>query len=385
MFSSRLPPSLQPNRLAKAPRPEKLIDLTQSNPTVVSLPYEIEAILQALRDKRNLLYLPDPKGLLSARQTIAGYYHDKYGAKFDAENVFLTASTSEAYALLFKLLCNAGDCVLVPAPSYPLFEHLCRAEAVRTLQYRLYYDGSSWRIDFNSLKSAIQPNTRAIVVVSPNNPTGSCINFSELQQLIEICNVYDVAIICDEVFADYCYNPAVDRVTTVAGNEHSLTFALGGLSKLACLPQLKLGWIIVSGRKQLASEAITRLEFLCDLYLSVSSPVQHALGKLIDATQRLRCTLLTRLKANRQLISKLFASSAVSLLASEGGWYACLRVPHLLDEEEMVLELLKRSLLVHPGYFFDFEMQGILVVSLLPEASEFALGIEKLKQFLDEL
>lgn len=381
MFSRRVPAVLASNRLTEALEERlksgcEVIDLTESNPTKVGFSYDNQKILKALSSSRSLLYEPDPKGLEVARRAVISYYR-KRGVELQLDQILLTASTSEAYTLLFKLLCDPGDQVLVPIPSYPLFEHLAAVEAVTARSYRLYYDGD-WHIDFDSLISGIQSNTRAVVLVSPNNPTGSCLKRYELERLSQLCLERGMAIICDEVFADYCYSEDPNRVTTVAGNSGALTFALSGLSKVAALPQFKLGWMVVSGSDELLKDALARLEFIADLFLSVATPVQHGLDMLLAESVKLQQQILARVSQNRQSLQKRLQGTAGSLLESQAGWYAIIRVPKVLSEEQMALELLERGVLVHPGYFFDFEMEGLLVVSLIVEPVCFQTALERL-------
>lgn len=381
MFSQRVPATLVSNRLtalleSRLRSGDGVIDLTESNPTRAGFGYDSQKILKALANSRSLLYEPDPRGLEVARRAVSGYYQRR-GVELLLERIFLTASTSEAYAFLFKLLCDPGDQVLVPAPSYPLFEHLVTVEAATACTYRLYYDGD-WHIDFDSLLSALRDNTRAVVLVSPNNPTGSCLKRRELERLSRLCLERGLAIICDEVFADYCYREDPDRVATVAGNSGALTFALSGLSKIAGLPQLKLSWIVASGPDGLLEQALARLEFISDLFLSVAAPVQHALETLLAEASGLQRQLLARICSNRQRLTEALRGTAASLLRSEAGWYAIIRVPNIGSEEEMALELLEQGVLVHPGYFFDFEMDGLLVVSLIVEPERFQKALERI-------
>lgn len=381
MFSQRVPAVLTSNRLTEALESRlqsggEVIDLTESNPTKAGFEYDGQKILKALSSGQSLLYEPDPRGLEVARRAIINYYN-KHGVRLQVDQILLTASTSEAYALLFKLLCNPGDQILVPTPSYPLFGHLATVEAATVRSYRLYYDGD-WHIDFNSLISALQPNTRAVVLVSPNNPTGSYLKKCELERLSQLCFEHNLAIICDEVFADYCYVEDHDRVATVAGNSGALTFALSGLSKVAALPQLKLGWIVTSGPDDLLKQALARLEFIADLFLSVATPVQHALEILLTESVRMQKQILDRVSYNRHSLQKWLQGTAASMLESRAGWYATIRVPRIASEEQMALELLEQGLLVHPGYFFDFEMDGLLVVSLIVEPLRFQKALERL-------
>jgi aspartate/methionine/tyrosine aminotransferase len=383
MFSSRTPGELQTNRLTrllaeKQSAGESVLDLTESNPTRAGFIYPEKAILTALANPRALLYEPDPKGLLAARQAIIAYYQER-GMKIDSRQLFLTASTSEAYTLLFKLLMSPGDNVLTPAPSYPLFDHLARVESVQPISYPLYFDGS-WHINFLALRAACDQRTRAIIIVNPNNPTGSFLKKAELIQLIEICQEKNLALISDEVFTDYALIDDSDRVSSIATTAETLCFALNGLSKAAGLPQLKLGWIVVNGQGERYAEALERLEFITDLFLSVSSPVQHALPDLLKLAPDIQRQIIARVQANRSwLLEQLPRHSASRWLAAEGGWYAILQVPNIIPEEELALELLaKDNLLLHPGYFFDFATEAFLVISLITKPEILRAGAGRL-------
>lgn len=383
MFSSRTPLQLTSNKLTqvieqKYLKGEEILDLTQSNPTRIDIDYPKEEILAALTSSNTLLYNPDPKGLATARDAVIGYYKNHL-IDVDRERIYLTASTSEAYTILFKLLMEPGDSVLVPTPSYPLFEHLAQVECVKHIGYPLYFDGM-WYIDFPMLEKLCQKNTRAIVIVNPNNPTGSFLKQSELSDLIRFCKEHNLALISDEVFCDYAHENVDDKVRTVAEISDVLTFTLNGLSKYAGLPQLKLGWIVINGSGEVFQEASSRLEFITDLFLSVSSPVQHALGKLLEIAPKIKNQIHNRVIENLNWLKEQISRESVcNLLTSEGGWYAILKVPKIIPEEELILELLiKDNLIVHPGYFFDFQMEGHLIVSLITKKDIFQLGIKRL-------
>jgi aspartate/methionine/tyrosine aminotransferase len=289
----------------------------------------------------------------------------------------LTSSTSEAYALLFKLLCDAGDAVLVPHPSYPLFEHLTQLESVEAIPYLLEYHGT-WRIDIDSINRAATDRVRAILIVSPNNPTGSFLHRDDLAQLSEIAAAKGWAIIGDEVFADYPLDAAPDAANVLSGAE-VLTFSLGGLSKSAGLPQLKLGWIGVGGPAATVDQALAAYEIVADAYLSVSTPVQAAAAELIERGAAIRTQILGRVRRNLESLRTLAAATpSVDVLRVEGGWSAVLQVPQLRPEEALVLELLERdNVLVHPGYFFDFAREAYLVLSLLIDPAQFDLAVPK--------
>jgi alanine-synthesizing transaminase len=383
MFSARLPPSLTVNRLTRtlaALRAEdaEILDLTETNPTRVGLTYD-PALLAPLADLWNLAYAPSPRGLLSARAAIAIDYLRR-GVDVDPDRIFLTASTSEAYSLLFKLLCDPGDEVLVPRPSYPLFEHLTMLDAVRAVPYTLDYHGT-WSIDFDSLRVALTPRTRAILVVSPNNPTGSMLEAHELESIATLCGSHDLAMIGDEVFAEYQFGGEDrGRTASVLNQDRVLTFGLGGLSKSAGLPQLKLGWMAMKGPAALCEAAADRLDLICDTYLSVATPVQRAAPQLIEQGLIVRARIQARLDANRRALQRALAQApGCTLLHLEGGWSAVVRVPAIQGEEALVLDLLTQDrVLVSPGYFYDFPREAYLVVSLLPDPDVFGRGIDRM-------
>jgi len=384
VFSSRLNWSLRPNRLsalleAKRAAGANVLDLTESNPTCAGLAYPQAEILAALSDADALRYHPSPRGLDSAREVVAGYYRDR-GSKIDRENVLLTASTSEAYAYLFKLLANPGDEILAPRPSYPLFEFLADLESVHIRQYPLRYDGV-WHVDFDALEQAITARTRAIVVVNPNNPTGSFLKHAELDRLDSLAAERGLAILSDEVFRDYAFADETNRVSTLAGDRQALTFSMSGLSKIAGLPQMKLGWIAANGPH--GKEALDALELIADTYLSVSTPVQVALPSLLALASGIMEQVRQRTASNLARLRETMLGSAATLLRTEGGWYAVLQVPRTRTEEEWTLKLLGESnVLVQPGFFFDFESEAFLVLSLLPEPAKFAEGVSRLHSII---
>ena len=362
VFSSRLDWNVQTNRLsALLKSKQRVLDLTESNPTRAGLEYPRQQILDALADARALRYDPEPRGLLSAREAVAKYYGD-----VPASRILLTASTSEAYAYLFKLLCDPGDEILSPRPSYPLFEFLAGLESVRVVQYPLRYDGV-WHIDFHALERAITQRTRAIVVVNPNNPTGSFLKQDEWSRLDQ----FGIPILSDEVFSDYAFFTDDSRVRSLTKATESLTFSMSGLSKIAALPQMKLGWIVAGGPGYEA--ALDRLELIADTYLSVATPVQIALPRLLQASAAVRAQITKRTQANLALLKTIAHPMHV-----EGGWYAILQVPRTRSEEEWALHLLdRRDVLVQPGYYFDFESEAFLVLSLLTPPDIFAEGIKR--------
>jgi alanine-synthesizing transaminase len=388
-FSSRVPSELGSNRLALAVQRiraagRRLVDLTESNPTQAGFHYPAD-LLASLAHPRGLLYEPRALGLMEARRAVAQDY-ERRGTSIAPERIALSASTSEAYSVLFKLLADAGDEVLVPRPSYPLFEHLTRLDEVTATPYELeYHDG--WTIDIASVERAITPRTRALLIVNPNNPTGSFVKHDELDRLQQICATHDSALIADEVFSDYELQPgaraAAGPVIDVGGS--ALVFSLGGLSKSAGLPQLKLGWIAVGGPDDVVDRALERLELVCDTYLSVSTPVQAAAAELIEHAAPIRAQIQMRIAANYQrLVMQTAMVPACRVLDAEGGWYAVMQVPSLGSEEDLVVALVDRAgVLAHPGYFFDFPRESYLVVSLLPPEDAFADGVSRVLRHIE--
>jgi alanine-synthesizing transaminase len=388
MFSRRIASDLAANRLAMALAARRaagrpFIDLTESNPTRAGFDYPAD-LLAPLADARALTYAPSPFGLRDAREAVARDYA-RQRLDVPADRVVLAASTSDAYSMLFKLLADAGDEVLVPRPSYPLFEPLAALDAVEPRAYDLDIHGG-WAVDFSSVERAITPRTRALLVVSPNNPTGSFVTAGELDRLAAICAPRGIAIVADEVFADYELEPgAASRAGRVAARADVLSFSLGGLSKSIGLPQVKLGWIAVAGPEALVRAALERLEHVCDAYLAVSTPVQVAAPALLARGAAIRAQIAQRVAANYgTLKADGDAAASCGVLRSDAGWYAVLHVPSLEPEEDLVLRLLATDeVLVHPGYFFDFPRESFLVVSLLPPPPSFADGVTRVLRHFD--
>jgi alanine-synthesizing transaminase len=383
VFSNRIAADLRPNRLAQALETRRrtgqpFIDLTESNPTRAALEYPRD-LLTPLANAGGLLYAPQPFGLIEARRAAAAEY-GRRGIAVDAARIVLTTSTSEAYSLLFKLLASPGDEVIVPRPSYPLFESLTALDGLVARPYDLEYHGM-WSIDVASVERSVGPRTRALLVVSPNNPTGSFISPDELDRLAAICARLGVALIADEVFADYELEAGA---TASAGRPLArrdvLVFGLGGVSKSIGLPQVKLGWIAVAGPERIVSEALERLELVCDTYLSVSTPVQLAAAELLERGGAIRRQIAARIAANHGGLKALSAAApSCRVLRASGGWYAVVQVPTLRSEEELVLDLLTRDgVLVHPGYFYDFPRASYLIVSLLTPEGPFATGVGRM-------
>jgi aspartate/methionine/tyrosine aminotransferase len=381
VFSQRLKWDQLPNPISRLVAQKRasdipILDLTESNPTHAGLAYPPD-LLAPLADSLALRYDPDPRGIPAAREAVADYY-GKRGVRVPIEQIVLTASTSEAYSYLFKLLADPGDDVLVPRPSYPLFDYLAALESVQIRPYPLRYDGA-WHIDFEALEQALSPRTRAIVVVNPNNPTGQYLKRAELERLDSLCASRGIAILSDEVFCDYAHGKDAQRVWTLAEENGALKFSMSGLSKIAGLPQLKLGWIIASGDR--AHEAYERLEWIADTYLSVATPVQLALPSLLaSAVQR---EIQGRVSENLLWLRQTVQGTALNILRVEGGWYAVAQVPRTRSEEEWVLALLEyHNVLVQPGFFYDFESEAFLVLSLLTEVSQFQEGVRRILAIL---
>lgn len=382
MFSARTRWDLRTNRLdaireEKRAAGEVVLDLTESNPTNVGLDYP-EDLLAPLAEARGLRYEPMPFGLPSGREAVAADFARR-GFPIDASRVVLTASTSEAYAFLLKLLCDPGDEVLVPRPGYPLFEYLAGLENVRPVAYPFEHDGE-WHLDLAALRERATSRARALVVVSPNNPTGAFLKRSELEALEAFCAERGLALVADEVFADYAFRADPRRAGSVARDGEALAFALGGLSKSCGLPQLKLAWMAVAGPEPRRREALARLEVVADTYLSVGTPVQRALPALLARRAELQEPIAERVAATlAALRQRLPPGCPASLLEPEGGWYAVLRIPATLPESQRVERLLaERNVLVQPGYFFDFPREAFLVLSLLPRPGAFDLGVERI-------
>ncbi|MET0384780.1 MAG: pyridoxal phosphate-dependent aminotransferase [Polyangiales bacterium] len=375
MFSRRSAHAPTKNRITQVlEATPPAFDLSESNPTRTSLPYPHAELLRALDNPAVRLYQPDPHGLLEARRAVVARMAER-GVALDPGQITLASGTSEAYGYLFKLLCDPGDEVLVPEPSYPLFADLCRLEHVHARPYPLHYDGE-WHIGLGELAAAIGEQTRAILLVNPNNPTGSYLKQSELATL----ETLGLPLISDEVFSDYALRPDDTRVRSALVSTRALVFALDGLSKQAGLPQWKVSWICANGPAQSLAEAHGRLELIADTYLSVATPTQHALGQLLALAQPVRAAIHARLQRNlSQLRAACASHDAVSLLDVEGGFYATLRVPSVQSEEQWVLELLTQdSVYVQPGYFFDFPREAYLVLSLLTPETTFDEGVTRL-------
>jgi alanine-synthesizing transaminase len=381
MFAKRTNWNLETNRLSAALAAHRaagkpLIDLTVSNPTECGFQYDEEAILSALRNPAAMNYEPHPRGLMVARDAVAGYYAER-GAVVSTDNIFLTTSTSEAYAYAFRTLCDPGDEVLIPEPSYPLFEFLADIQDVRLVRYPLVYD-HGWQIDFHSLEHAITARTKGVIVVHPNNPTGHFLKSDEMRKLNEICVAREMAIVADEVFLDFAVGEK--RHATLAANPGALTFTMSGLSKICGLPQMKAAWLVVSGPEPFRKQALDRIEVIADTYLSMSAPIQWAMPTLLGQRKAFQKQLLARANRNlAELDQQLAEQNSCSRLEVEGGWNAVIRVPATRTDEEFAIELLAtKGVYVHPGHFYDFSLEGYVVVSLIASLRDFAGGMKLL-------
>ena len=384
-FTDRTRWDRTPNRLTAAVEARRkagreILDLTESNPTKCAFDYPDEELRAALAAPGAMSYDPDPRGLRPAREAVAASYAAR-DVRVDPDHLILTSGTSEAYAFLLRLLCEPGDGILVPRPGYPLLDFLGGINDVALETYPLR-EADGWRINLEALRRAIGPRTRAVVVVHPNNPTGSFVTREERKALAALCRDRGLALISDEVFSECGFQEAgtSSRPFTFSSETDCLAFSFGGLSKTCGLPGLKCSWLVASGPPALRDEALARLETLADTYLSVNTPVQRALPRILELARPVREQILARVRGNRKLLAETFGSV---LLAAEGGWYGILNVPPEPTDEEAALDLLEgKGVLVHPGYFYDFDAEGHLVLSLLPPPSVFIEGIRRLNDYL---
>jgi aspartate/methionine/tyrosine aminotransferase len=386
MFARRTNWNLSANRYSLAVENarrggRRLLDLTASNPTTVGLHFERERILRALQHPQALEYEPASKGILPARLAVAAYYAER-GITLSPERIILTVSTSEAYSYCFRLLCDPGDEVLVPSPSYPLFEFLADIQDVKLVPYELVYD-HGWQIEFESLRHSITPRSRAIMVVHPNNPTGHFTRTWELERLNTLCQEHELALVADEVFLDYGLTGTAPL--SFAANQRALSFTLSGLSKICALPQIKVAWIVASGPSELVETALDRLDVIADTYLSPNAPVQWAIPELLQTRQPIQLQLRERSLRNlRELDAQLAAARMTSRLALDAGWYAVLRTSSARSDEDVAIALLEQQgVLIHPGHFFDFPGAGYLVASLIAPEEDFREGIARVLRALD--
>ena len=380
-FSLRTNWNTEESDLARAYRLRReaglpIADLTASNPTRCGFSYPA-SLLAALTDSRAFDYDPQPRGLLTARQAVCDYY-GTHGVTLDADQIVLTTSTSEAYSFLFRLLCDPGSEVVVLQPGYPLFDFLATLDDVELKAAPLVYD-EGWQIDVQSLRRVISSQTRAIVVVHPNNPTGHFTKPWEVAELASLCREFNLSLIVDEVFLDYSFGTAA--ASFAVGLDDVPVFVVSGLSKIACLPQMKAAWIVATGPDR--ENALDRLEVIADTFLSMNAPVQWALPAWLADRPAIQTQIHERVAANlAELDRQLAALPEAQRLACEGGWYAVLRIPALERDERTVLELLELGVWVHPGYFFGMPESGWLVVSLLGPSAEFSIGIGTLINYL---
>ncbi len=382
MFSRRTAWDLTPNELVVARQHASFagewIDLTSSNPTTVQLAYPQDTMTRALAQPAALVYEPACTGLASTRRFVADTYRQQ-GVDVEVDDLVLTASSSEAYSFLLKLLCDPGDSILVPQPSYPLFDDLARLESVRVRGYPLRaQDG--WRTDVQALSEAVDDSVRAVFIVSPNNPTGSYLVRDELDAIEELAQRRGLALVSDEVFADYIWRDDPARVRCAAKESRTLAFSLGGLSKSACLPQMKLGWIVAGGPEPQRRAAMARLEMIGDTFLSVGTPIQHAAPALFEAAAGVREQLRHRIRRNLEMLQGVFdATSPVTVMPVRAGWYAVLRLPAFFTGEQWASLLARTSgVLTHPGEFFGFAEPACLVVSLIVPEAAFETGVRRI-------
>jgi aspartate/methionine/tyrosine aminotransferase len=394
-FSSRLPTALDDNPLAQAVAARRaagapLLDLTLANPTQAGLDYPTEDLAVALAEGAAAPYAPDPRGLPLARAAVAQYYQQQHRAEIDPEHLHLTASTSEAYGFLFKLLGEPGAEILAPRPSYPLIAHLAALEGWQTNYFALFYESEChWRIDLAALAAALTPATRAVALIHPHNPTGGFLHPDDAAKIMEFCAAKKLALIVDEVFLDYPAPGWENHArTTAARTGPALTFTLGGLSKSCGLPHLKLAWIHTGGPVELAAAARTRLDFISDAYLNVATPVQAALPQFFALGAKIRAQIQRRIARNYLTLSLAKWPEGFGLLPRDAGWSALLLRPAAPDEETLALQILDRTgVLAHPGYFFDFDSAGpgYHALSLLPDPMQFQLAAGLLREWLPKL
>jgi len=358
-----------------------ILDLTVSNPTRAGIEYDGAAILDSLRNPKSLEYDPQPKGLRIAREVVADYYLEREH-RVDPDRLVLTTSTSEAYSYIFRLLANPGEEILVPKPSYPLFDFLAELQDVKLVGYPLLYD-HGWQIDWPSLESSIGDRTRAVVVVHPNNPTGSYVSVAERRRLSELCSKRGLALIVDEVFLDYAHDGS--RRPSFVTNDAALTFTLSGISKISGLPQMKLAWIAASGSPSDVDEAMQRLEVIADTYLSLNAPVQLAARSLLEQSAKIQPQLMQRVRMNlAELDRQRMEHRSSARLEVEGGWYAVLRVPVTQSDEDLAIALLRNTAtMVHPGHFYDFPRDGYLVISLITPEGDFRQGVSRVLKLIE--
>lgn len=356
-----------------------LLDLTASNPARCGFHYADESLLSALIHEKNLDYDPNPRGLVNAREAIAGYYAAK-NIRVTPEQIFLTSSTSEAYNFIFRLLANPGDNVLIPQPSYPLIDYLAAISDVELKKYALRY-ADRWRTDFDSLTGLADTRTKAILLVHPNNPTGHYVCTEDIRALTQLSAKQTLPLVVDEVFFDFPIQPDLTP-RSFAANHESLIFTVSGISKCLGLPQMKLSWIVVTGPEKIRGEAIRRLEIIADTFLSVSAPVQNALPVWFEKRKEIVSEIRERLALNLKTLKKEASKwKGVLLLKPEGGWYAMLKLPDSKTDEAWTLEILEKThVLIHPGYLFDSSEESLAVLSLLTDPAIFKTALSSLQK-----
>lgn len=381
MFANRTNWNLDSNSLSRALAQHRalqkpLLDLTASNPTECGFEYDRQAILRALSNSAALQYRPDPKGLETARQAVAEYYAAR-GHAIQVDDVLITTSTSEAYSFVFRLLCDPGDELLIPTPSYPLLDFLADIQDVKLVRYPLVYD-YGWQIDFHALEQAITQRTRGVIVVHPNNPTGHFTKLDSAARLTRTCAARRMALIADEVFLDFALG--AEQPLSFAGNAGALTFTMSGLSKICGMPQMKAAWLITSGPEELRASALARLEIIADTILSMNAPIQLAIPTFLEQRRGFQMQVMARVRRNLAALDRQLAGQkSCSRLEVEGGWYAVLRVPATCSDEDLAITLLTSAdVYVHPGHFYDFPPNGYLVMSLITPEQQFAEGTERL-------
>jgi len=387
MFSQHANWRLGPNALSRAIEKarasgQKILDLTVSNPTEAGIRPDPEIVLAALANPEAMHYDPQPRGLLEARRAVCRYYRESHEIDLDPERLILTTSTSEAYLYVFRLLCNPGDEILVPKPSYPLFEFLADLADVKLVPYPLLYD-HGWQIDLDTLYKTVTARSRAVILVHPNNPTGSYVSAAEGAALNAFCRDRGLALIVDEVFLDYSHDGTPRR--SFVRDVDALTFTLSGVSKISALPQMKLAWVATTGCEEMVAEAGARLEIIADTFLSMNAPVQLAAPVLLDQRKNIQPILRDRLRKNlAELDRQLAGRPSCARLMVEGGWYVVLRVPAIESDEDLAIRLLRdASVSVHPGHFYDFPNEGHLVLSLITEPAVFREGVDRLLRVVE--
>lgn len=389
MLSKRFGFNIDANRLSlllkkKKSTGSRILDLTMSNPTDAGLNYDSIGILNSIAKPESLYYLPEPKGLASARESVSRYYLEK-NVRVKVDDIFLTSGTSEAYSFIFKLLTDPFDEIFIPRPSYPLFSFIAGMESVHLKYYDIVYTKNKiWEIDFDSISKQLTKKTKAIILVNPNNPTGNFVKIKEINSLSRICEMNTIALICDEVFLDYGLDVEPINIFSLAGINTHLTFILSGISKICGLPQMKLSWIVVSGPGEICKEAKEKLEIITDTYLSVGTPVQLAIGDLLSGRYLIHKQIKNRITKNYDILKSVTVNSnLMDLFKTEGGWYSVVKVNKNIDEETMAYDLLNlKDVYIHPGYFFDFTCEGYIVLSLLTPAEIFEEGIKRILEYL---